>query len=128
MLVGSRFRFFKLWVPITAPAALFVKQGTINVCCRGFEHATEAPGQLLLGNATPHYVSQRQQKRLPLVRIALVLCLPLPATVPCFAVHRKSFIETRSIGAVAVAFSRVYMLHSILLCWMSLLVGATPMQ
>lgn len=36
---------------------------------------------------------------------------------------RKSFIETRSIGAVAVAFSRVYILHAILLCWMSLLVG-----
>lgn len=36
---------------------------------------------------------------------------------------RKSFVETRSIGAVAVAFSRVYILHAILLCWMSLLVG-----
>jgi hypothetical protein len=38
-------------------------------------------------------------------------------------VCRKSFIETRSIGAVAVAFSRVYILHAILLCWMTLLVG-----
>lgn len=38
--------------------------------------------------------------------------------------HRKSFVETRSIGTVAVAFSRVYIVHAILLCWMSLLVGA----
>jgi hypothetical protein len=50
--------------------------------------------------------------------------LSLYSPLCLLSAHRKSFIETRSIGAVAVAFSRVYMLHSILLCWMSLLVGA----
>jgi hypothetical protein len=48
----------------------------------------------------------------------------LSADVVCLCgVCRKSFIETRSMGAVAVAFSRVYILHAILMCWMSLLVS-----
>jgi len=44
---------------------------------------------------------------------------------PLWSACRKSFIETRSLGAVLVAFSRVYVLHAILLCWMTLLVRFT---
>jgi hypothetical protein len=49
------------------------------------------------------------------------------ATATSIDVHlalcRKSFIETRSIAAVAVAFSRVYILHAMLLFWMTMLVS-----
>lgn len=41
----------------------------------------------------------------------------------CLLPCRKSFVETRSLGTVLVAFFRVYMLHAILLCWMMLLVS-----
>lgn len=51
----------------------------------------------------------------------LIICCLLAVCI-C-VVCRKSFIETRSIGAVAVAFSRVYILHAILMIWMSLLVS-----
>lgn len=37
---------------------------------------------------------------------------------------KKSFVETRSLGAVAVAFSRLLILHAVLLCWMTLWVSA----
>lgn len=53
------------------------------------------------------------------------ICFLLPTWVLCDPC-RKSFVETRSVGAVAVAFSRVYVLHALLLCWMSLLVSTTP--
>lgn len=36
---------------------------------------------------------------------------------------KKSFLETRSMGAVAVAFSRVYIMHAVMLCWMTLWVS-----
>jgi hypothetical protein len=42
------------------------------------------------------------------------------------SVFRKTFIETRSLGAVWVAFNRLYVLHAMMLCCMCLWVSDGP--
>ena len=78
-------------------------------------------------DAKPLHAQQLPACRLEaeLAMFAVLAHLELSSGYPCCPacwVRRKSFIETRSLAAVVVTFSRVYILHAMLLCWMTLLV------